>query len=216
MKKTVKQIENGILEAIRLRCVANGHLPDVTAYIGDNAGYQAARDLLTQAGTVIIEPFAGQDYQSNEELKRGDIIVERYDKRPSGTGTSPMLDYEKVENQPEYTKKQTAENWFDLIYKVTYICYNEGTADAIENILLEALGARRMIMSYNDDGSEHEKFWIRYRNYTDLSSKEFIERGMFYLVDDVDLIGDTDYPNVPENQEFEFEQNPQEDDIINS
>lgn len=212
MKATLLQIENGILEALRLQCVAIGHLPDVRNY-PTKEGYQTARDAITATGRKIIEPFAGQDYQSNEELKNGDIIIERYDKRPSSTGTSPTLKYSKVENVPEYTKDRTAEGWFDITYKITYICYDEITADVIEQVLTSALGTRRMIPSFNDDGSEYEKFWIQYRNYSDLSDKNFIERAGFYLVTNIDLIGDTSFPNVPENQEFVFETETPDGDI---
>jgi len=213
MKLTLKQIEQGISEAIRLRIVANGYLPDVTAYATDTL-YQTARNALKTAGKQIIECFIGGSYKSNEELKSNDVIISRYAKDPAATGTLPTLQYLKVTGEPEYTKKKTPEGFFDITYKVTYICYDENYADIIEKILHEALGTRRVLNALNDNGTVAGSFNLQYRNYTDLSGSDFIERAYYFQTTNIDLIGDTDYANVPEMNEFTFDPVPADHETI--
>lgn len=213
MKLTLKQIEQGISEAIRLRIIANGYLPDVTAYATPEL-YQTARNAIKTAGKEIIECFIGGSYKSNEELKNNDIIISRYGKDPASTGTLPTLQYEKVEEQPEYTKSKTPEGLFDITYKVTYICYSENYADIIETILHEALGTRRVLNALNDSGVVVAPFNFQYRNYTDLSGQDFIERAYYFEITNIDLLGDTTYPNVPEMGEFTFDPVPADHETI--
>lgn len=213
MKLTLKQIENGISEAIRLKIVAAGYLPDITEY-DDPEEYQAAREDIKTGGKAIIECFVGGSYKSNEERKENDIIVRRYGKDPARTGTLPTLQYEKVSGKDEFTKILTTEGLFDLTYKVTYICYNENYADIIEQILHVALGTRRVLAALDDEGEEMGKFSFEYKNFVDLSSTDFIERAFMYLITDIDLMGDTEFDNVPMMTEFEFDPVPANQEII--
>lgn len=207
MKLTLKQIENGISEVIRLRIVANGYLPDVTAYATD-ALYQAARDVIIASGKSIIECFAGGSYISNQDVKSNDIIISRYGKDPAATGTIPTLQYEKVDGQPEYTKNKSPEGFFDITYKITYICYNENDADIIETIIHESLGTRRVLNALNDDASIAGTFRFEYRNFIELNSKDYIERVFYYETTNIDLLGDEAFNNVPEMSDFEFDPDP--------
>ena len=213
MKLTLKQIENGISEAIRLRIVAAGYIPDVTAY-ATNELYQAARDTIKNSGKEIIECFIGGSYKSNEDVKNNDIIISRSDKSPAKTGTIPTLQYEKVEGVPEYTKKKTTEGFFDLTYKVTYICYNENYADIIETIIHEALGVRRILNALNDDATVAGTFRFEYKNFVDLSSKDFIERAYYFKSTNIDLFGDEIFDNVPEMSDFDFDPVPSDNETI--
>lgn len=213
MKLTLKQIENGISEAIRLRIVAAGYLPDVTAY-ATNELYQTARNAIKTSGKPIIECFMGGSYKSNEDVKSNDIIITRYGKEPAATGTLATLQYEKIEGQPEYTKKKTAEGFFDLTYKITYICYNENYADVIETILHEALGTRRILNALNDDASVAGTFRFEYRNYVELNSGDYIERAYYFESTNIDLIGEISFDNVPEMNDFDFDPVPADNETI--
>lgn len=213
MKLTLKQIENGISEAIRLRIVTNGNLPDVTDY-ATNALYQIARNAIKTSGKPIIECFIGGSYKSNEDVKSNDIIISRYGKDPASTGTLATLQYEKVDGLPEYTKKKTPEGFFDLTYKITYICYNENDADTIETILHEALGTRRILNALNDNATIAGTFRFEYRNYVELNSKDYIERVYYFQSTNIDLLGDETFDNVPEMNDFDFDAVPSDSETI--
>lgn len=197
------EIENGIYEAIRLIAVADGHLPDVTAYLpNDEAGYIQAIQAIKDNGRKVVYVENSGSYQNRENLEENCIIIDQEEAEPSATGTMSIPQYQYNEANDNYDKVMTANGLFDLQYRVTMVCYDAEYSAIMHDIIRRALGFRTRLKSLDNSANETGEFWCWRRNYLRLDSAKFMERGILFDIPSVDLIGNTGAGVVARAQEI--------------
>lgn len=191
MKLTTNEIENGIYELIRLWLVANGYLPDVTAYLpGNVSGWETAKTAIITGGKKLVYVENAGSYQGRENLEENCIVIDLEDQSPSMTGTKSVPEYKLNEPNNNYDKSITAEGLFDLQYRVSLVCYDIAYLSIMETCLFDVLRMRKTVSAIDNGASITGKFWLWRRNYINLDSQKFLERAILFDVPSIDLIGD--------------------------
>lgn len=199
----LEYIENAIYEAIRLKIVEKGYLPDITAYAGNPEGYQTAINNIKASGKKIVYVENTGSYKGREDLEENCIIVDNDDFRPSATGTKSIPIYELNETEDKYNKSLSTDGIYDLEYKVTLVCYDIEYLQLMHDIVLEALRFRKKLKALNSAAEDiGEWFLLWRRNYIVLDSKKFMERAVYYEVPSVDIEGCTPDGQVARAEEI--------------
>lgn len=221
MKLTEQKIENGIYEAIRLRLVANGYLPDIVIYINDLPGWEAAILAIKNSGKKIIYVQNAGSYKGREKLRENSIIVDLEDKGPSETGTKSIPEYALNETETRYNKSLTPDGLYDLMFRVSLVCYDNEYMGIMDEILREALGFRGYKNAYDKDAVVIGQFRLHLGNYISIDSNKFMERVVFYNVPSVDLFGNKEAGDVARAEEISIGistnqdiEKDEEDDIV--
>lgn len=202
MNLTEQQIENGFYEAIRLKVVEKGYLPNVVNFIGNQTGWDAAISAIKASGKKCIYVENAGSYKGREDLEENCIIIDLDDKGPSQTGTKSVPVYTYQEAETNFKKDLSPDGIFDLMYRVSIVAYDKTYHDIMSQILNEAIRFRGYMKAYDNAGNEVGKFRIQVGNYVNLDSNKFMERAQFYYVPSVDLIGCTDAGTVARAEEI--------------
>ena len=217
----IEHIENAIYEAIRLKIVEKGYLPDITEYEGNPAGFKTAMDAIVQSGKKLIYVENTGSYKARETLEENCIIIDNESINPSVTGTKSIPKYELNETEDRYNKSLTTDVLYDLEYRITIICYDYSYLQIMHDVLFEALQFRKKINAIDNEAVETgESFWLWRRNYVTLDSNKFIERATYYEVPSADIIGDTEDGSVARAEEIsigiylDYEISEEKDDDI--
>lgn len=221
---TVKEIGNGIFEALRLATVNAGYFPDITDYLDpkDPQGYLEAKQSIIAGGKELIEVFNVGGYIARPHRKVNDVTIDFLQADVSKRGTIPMEEYTLIEGgNPDlkrYAKSMTAKSLYDVIFQIQYIAYSEEYAAIIERIINKTLSAHATLYGHRDDGTKMDEHFVIIRTQAfDTSGTDFIERGWRFIVPGMDLDGLTDTGRiVPQNIEITIEVDPigTDDEVI--
>lgn len=211
MKFKQSEVTDGIFEILRKAFVARGYLPDFS----DSDTYHAAMQTIIDSGKQIIEVFNVGTYKSKGEDTNNNVIINRSVPIPAKIGTGKQIDFVN-NNNGTFTKMQTPENRYDIMYMITYNTVSEKYAEIIEQTLFETLGSRKFVRAVNPDGTiitatlndqsieNIAGFWLLQRGFVDTSGIDFIEKQWRYEAINIDLIGWTNAGIVAELTEFEL------------
>ena len=188
------EVDNGVFEALRLKCVELGYLPDFTAYTNSNA-YNAAKTAIKQSGKQIIEVFGVGTGTSKGVENLNNIVIKRASPRPALTGVGIAYEYDLQQNG-NFAKSETSDTKFDIEYSITYNTETSEYADIIEKIIYEVFGVRKLINAYNENADVTGQFWLRYKGGADTSIASFIERVVRYDAVNIDLLGGVEMGEV--------------------
>ncbi len=206
MKLTTTQIENGIYEAIRLKLVELGYLPDITNFLPDSeanhTNYLAAIQAIKDTGKKVIFIENEGSYQAREELQENTIVITLEDADQSATGTKSEPEYTYDAGNGNYKKEITSNGLYDLQYRVTMFSYDSTYKAIMEDVLRQVLGFRKVITALENDASPVGEFWLWYRSYLNLDSAKFMERAFLFDVPHIDLIGNQDAGTVARAEEI--------------
>ena len=199
----ITEIANGIEEILRLKTVELGYLPDIVPFLpSDLAGFETAKQVIRDSGKKIINIVSIGDSESHGRFENNSIIIEYKGQRPAKSGTTKVPVYVE-KDATTYNKFETAEDWFDLEFRITYLTDTEEYADIIELILNKTIGSRANLTPYDSQGTAVEgSFDMHFLNKYDISDEDGLERGFIYEIVDVDLIGDELVGEVAKRTEF--------------
>lgn len=180
-------VDRGIYEAIRLKCVALGYLPDRTLYLTADA-YAAAKQVIRDSGKQIIEVYGIGDIQARDELEYNSIIINRDDITPGSVGMFGTRSFVAriVDNSPDpditvYDVYLNQSGTVSLQYQISYITDDSFYDRLVQSIVFNALKIRGYVYGMNDDGTTMSRgFNTLYRTTIDKSGSNFIERGIRY------------------------------------
>lgn len=182
------ELDNGMFEALRLKVVSYGYLPDFTLY--SNADdYESAKQDIIDAGKEIIEVHGQGSWKSRGEKNINNIVIDRGTPAPAKSGIGKSFEYDLNDTKDKYNKTKIADTKWDCPYKITYMCQTSKYCNIIEDIIRSTFGARKLINCINDDEEITGEVWIYYSSEFDTSGTDFIERGVNYITKNVDLQG---------------------------
>jgi len=209
---TVREIGNGIFEALRLATVKSGYFPDIEQYLSpkNTQGWLEAKEAILSSGHELIEVFNVGAYISRPRRKVNDIALDRVSSDISKRGTKSIPEYEsntdgKIE-EPEmpsvkrFIRRMTAKNLYDIQFQLQYIAYSEEYAEIIERLIHQTIGAHAALYGYDDLGNKLDEYFVIICTGTfDTSGADFIERGYRFTVPAKDIEGPADEREVSGN-----------------
>ncbi len=189
MTFTFDQVDRGISEAIRLRCVALGLLPDRATAANIDA-YSAAKQTIRDGGGKIIEVYGIGSIQARDESEYNSIFIDRDDSVPGtigmfGTKTfTERLDIPSGKTVYDVYLNQTGT--VTLEYQISYMTDDTNYDRILQQIIFDTLKVRGFLYGVNDDGTPMTRgFNTSYRTAIDKSGKDWIERSFRYDVPDI-------------------------------
>lgn len=195
------EVDNGIFEILRLKCVELGYLPDFVVS-GNITNYNTAKNAIRQTGKQIIEVFNNSTGSSIGEQNINNIIVKRKTTKPAKTGVGKSYEYELDSQNNNYKKTETADTKYDILYTITYNTTSAEYSDIIEEILRDCFGIRKLINALDNNAIIKGEFWLIYTGEADTSMASFIEKKINYEARNIDLIGDIDLGTVASLETF--------------
>jgi len=196
------EVDNGIFEMLRLKCVELGYLPNYLQYNNQTA-YNNAKAAIRTSGKQIIEVFGVGSALSKGELNVNNIIIRRASPKPAKTGVGKSFEYEK-NNAGGYDKVETADSKYDIPYTITYVTTTAEYSDIIEDIIRACFGIRRLINAISNNESIAGVFWVRYTGEAEMSDEKFIEKMVKYDAVNIDLDGSKNLGTVAALSTFVF------------
>lgn len=211
---TLKQIDNSIMEALRLKIIDAGYWPDEAAFIpGNETGFEAALAAIRSSGKNLIEVYSTGSRKATGKRKNNTVVIRRRPKEASGVGTLSDINYEDI-GEGRFNKFRSTGTTYDLSYEITYNCDLEEDADVIEGAMIKAWGGRKKVPVVDNAGVQigTEEFFMLQNGSINTDGPQFIERGYIFQIWNIDLEGDTFVAEVNELVEVEFGQKTSEVD----
>ncbi|MCB9047615.1 MAG: hypothetical protein H6550_15890 [Chitinophagales bacterium] len=189
---TYGELDRMFEEVLRRAVVAAGYLPDVASYIGDPAGYEAAKaSLKTSLGANgrLIEVFGPGPWDNYMDKASCRIVVTRegsakgtiggtnevYFTATSGSGASAV-----------YSKYAYPDATNHVSYSIRVITDSLAYDEIACGIVDKALGNRKYIATVDASGNDTtSKALVCFEGNVDLSSTHFMERMYRYQVKDI-------------------------------
>lgn len=174
---TLAQIDRAIFEAIRLKLVVEGHLPDKVS-INDAALYESEKQAIKDnLNKTLIEVFGVGPYTGRSELKYNHIIVDRISENDN---LAKVADYEYEQDliTNEFTRYALPDTYSDIEYQITFKTNSIRIERLIDNLLREALPKRGSLKGLNTDRSQTSQVFAYHRQSSINMSNEpiFIEK----------------------------------------
>lgn len=189
MTFTFNQVDHGLSEAIRLKCVALGLLPDRATAVSIDA-YAASKQTIRDGGGKIIEVYGIGSIEARDESEYNSIFIDRDDSVPGtigmfGTRTfTPRTDVGTGKTVYDVYLNQTGT--VTLEYQISYMTNDTNYDRILQQIIFDVLKVRGFLYGVNDDGTVMTRgFNTRYRTAIDKSGKDYIERSFRYDVPDI-------------------------------
>ena len=182
----LEEIDRGIFEALRLKLVSGGYLPDIALFQNDSAGYDAAKKLIAQNGT-LIEVVGVGDISARGELHLNKIFIDRTDGRPGNIGGFATKTYLPNTLDPEktdiYLNPTSSDN---ITYEITYITNLTRVDRIIYQAIRNVFKRNGYVYGIKQDGTRTAKgFEFYYRTEMDKSGNKFMEKTFMYEAVDV-------------------------------
>lgn len=194
MTFTLDQINRAFFEAIRLKLVALGHLPDVLIYNTD-ASFKTACDALTKP---LIKIFGVGNYKARQGVKNNKIVIDRLNISQGSIGfVGARFVLEELED-PESEAQQEAQQYQQITYpqrtenvnyQISYVCSDNAIDNLIRTIILSTLDVRGRLKGVNANRTLTENYFLYDKtNEAESNNDGFIERYLRYEVSNVLLI----------------------------
>lgn len=186
-----EQVERGISEALRLKCIALGLLPDRRIYLPNNfAGYTAAKQTIRNGGGKVIEVYGIGSVEARDTKKYNSIYIDGDDSVPGSIGMFGTKTF--VERVDGITGKTVYDVYLNqtgtvtLEYQISYMTDDADYDRIIKEIIFDVLKVRGFLLGINDDGTTMTRgFNTSYRTVIDKSGKDYIEKSFRYDVPDI-------------------------------
>lgn len=196
------RVERSIYEAIRVKLVANGLVPDRSSNLYPNTpsgtiAYEAALAAIQQAQGFAAEVFGHSSSlaKGNKKTARISIIPRRI--MPGDIGSNINGGFAPDSNNPDQTiKTLPALQSSNFSLDISIVSGSAQEDRALHSVMAEALSTWRFIPMYDDPD---QSFLIRQFNFYDLPDvKNGIEEKVYsYEVPDIYLYEGTVIGNIP-------------------
>lgn len=153
----VSQIDRGIFEAIRLRLVALGHLPNKPTLTTEQ--YATAKQSIPN----LIEVFGVGGYEAKGELNYNHIIIDRVGEDDGDIRGSKAIDYETQTNG-SFNKNVLPLQSNHINYTITVITQTVANERLIGSIIKSAIPQYGLLKGLNPDRSYSQNSFEIKRN----------------------------------------------------
>lgn len=189
MTFTFSQIDRGISEALRLRAIALGLLPDRSTAVSFDA-YAASKQTIRNGGGKIIEVYGIGSIEARDESEYNSIFIDRDDSVPGSIGMFGTRSFtERVDvgtGKTVYDVYLNQTGTVTLEYQISYMTNDTNYDRILQQIIFDTLKVRGFLYGVNNDGTKMTRgFNTSYRTAIDKSGKDFIERSFRYDVPDI-------------------------------
>ena len=181
------ECDNAIFEAMRLRLVALGYLPDFVA-AGSSDAYNTAKAAIITGGKRIIEVISTGSWQSKGEKNNNNIIIVRGTPKPAQLGKGQGFVYDDI-GGGVFNKYKESDTLFTIPYQISFSTDTQEYADIIEDVIRFCFSSRAYLTGMKDDETASNNFWFIQTGQFDTSGVDFIEHGFSFEARDIDLIG---------------------------
>lgn len=213
---TLEELDRAIYNRIRLAVVGMGWLPDKFAYANNGAGYTAAKAAF---GSSLIEVFGVGSTLGRDDLKASRITVNRRSILEGQLGGYPavgFVEYTAPSTKKRFTKSYLPELQNDVVYDIRLISSVDSTVNQrrLIKLVMDALGLRRYISTYDNTGAETGTMFLVYHNQSlDVTSTpDFKEHLMSYVAADIWLSDGAIIGDRAAIEEITFTHTEKEDD----
>jgi hypothetical protein len=193
---TREEIERSITEHIRQRAIALGYLPDVTLFVGNMAGYQAARAAIITGGKELIDIFGigSADNRGEKTYHRIFLNLRQYN---NGSVTHAG-DSGYVETSPGvYDRQVVNASMKTIIYDLRTVTagvnateYDRICLDLImASLTTSSAGYGLPALKADMTFDLNKRMNIRYTGSNEIKGTDFFERQITFEVFDVWLNG---------------------------
>jgi len=114
---TVREIGNGIFEALRLATVQSGYFPDIVPFLNpkDPMGFFEAKQVILSSGKELIEVFNVGGYNARPRRKTNDIALDLVVTDKSKRGTITVPEYTEAYTPPIAETRAVAQVEIDSV-----------------------------------------------------------------------------------------------------
>ena len=194
---TLEELDRSIYEAIRLKIVSVGRLPDIKLYENNPEGYTQAKNTLRDSlnDKTLIEVFGVGNSSSRDELINSRITINRGVIEEGNIGSFGVQEYILKDNQ-KFDKVVLPSNTEDVNYDIRIFCSTISQERLIKSIIYKALGQKKYLKSYLTE----EVFLLTKVGDSNVSATNLTEIIIKYVASDLFLneseLIETDIPKM--------------------
>lgn len=162
-----QDVQRSIFEAIRLVCVAEGYTPDITTYLGNQAGWDAALKTIVTNKGFAIEIFGSSSNQAKGIKKVPRITIHPKRIITGDVGLDPYQGVARKDpNDPnKWIRFKPPHDYHNSHFDI-HLVSDTGDQDVVLNaILFAALGNKKFIPLINTNPVQ--LFYIEQTDYFD-------------------------------------------------
>ena len=176
----LEEVDRAIYEAIRLKVVAGGYLPDIVI-TGTGDAYNTAKENLkaTLPDKELIEIFGVGSMENKGQLRSSRITIDRTKEAEGDLGGFPSTKFESYDDAgtKKFKKLLYPSGNYDLEYDVRVICISTRYERLMSNFVRTALKKRGYLDAIGDNGASiGEQIFIEMIGMSDMSNEDFIEK----------------------------------------
>lgn len=183
MRFQLAEIDRAFYEHLRIAIVAQGLLPDITAY-ADAESYATA----LQAINNPIEIFGVGNQVARGRVKDNKIVIDRILLQKGNIGALSVETHTAYEEGgvEKRRRERFPSSTYNITYQIGYTTNNIESDRILHQIILDKLGGHGFLNGIKQDGTMTEsKFHYDNIDYRDMSSGDYTERIFRYAVKDV-------------------------------
>lgn len=188
---TLEILDRTINERLRKAVVIAGYIPDVTLFVGNAAGYKAAKDAL-RATVQLIEVFGEGSAEARDELTVNKIVITRKTGNPGSIGGFPSTKYESnglTGTAERFTKYFYPHKSRDVHYEIRAITNTAKYERICEELIQDTFGERGYVIPVNPvtkaDLTTEPRFLFVWDDCYDVSTTDLIEKVYKFHAKDV-------------------------------
>lgn len=185
---TYEEIDRILFERIRRELVRIGHLPDVTAFAGNPAGYENAKTVIRNSGKTVIEVFGPGAPDARDEKSFCKIVIDRTRRSRGSWGSAgvPIYTSREIEGRTVIDRSIAPDNNFDLDYQVRLISKRIADDRIMSQVMDNVLPSMGYVPTIQPNGTNSgHKVLVTFSGDLLISDKHFIERMYRYSIEDV-------------------------------
>lgn len=195
---TLEQIDRGIFEALRLRLVQLGYMPDIVI-ANTKELYNNALQGIRTTGKQPVALYGVGSWNAKLEKEFSTIAIERITRGESALGIQSSEYYEE-DGTGKFNKKKTPVAEI-LTYTITIICEDAKNERVLQEIMTKTFGVKSFVKGRNTDRTETQNSFALYRRQVvNQSGEDFIEHIFNYQTNEVylgqDEILETNIPRI--------------------
>lgn len=182
---TLEDIDRAIYNKLRIGLVDLGLLPDVAAYTGDVAGYNAAKSALPN----VVEIFGVGSGLSRNEMNISHVTVNRVNMSQGSLGAGPVTNFVEYENGTGDTRFKKVKHLAatkNLQYEVRLFTDSTYIERVVSSLILDSLSTVAYIHTYDDiDVVSENCFFLKNDGDVNMSTPEWMEWQYRYTAQDI-------------------------------
>lgn len=197
-----QQIEQTILEQLRLSSVNLGYLPDVNSFLpktpASQASYEAARNAIVGGGKEVVEPTGVTSSKRRGELKANNLFINMRQINPGSVDLWGDYTQQVTQSPDTYQKSFIATSCHRILYDIRTVVKSVKYDRLLTQVILQGLTAShrgRALNIWVADPTDPNNnpptldttrfFWVRFVTQQEIKTRPFFERLYTFEIVDV-------------------------------